>query len=880
MTLGATYTNTTGTEVLLPGNVLLDAVTREPVPMAMQHLDLSGRASPSGALLRVTHRFKCEGDKPVEAIYVFMLPRYGTLRRFVVKGDGFEVESNLSTREDARKEYEEGMQEGHLSVLAETHLDGMVSLNVGQVKPDDEITVMAEIVAGVENQDDKFRFRFPFTLAPCFHDRAQATATPEGGKIELPDDIFGDLVMPEWKTTAEGLHRVSFKMHVEPSGTLDAVSSPSHRILVRPKDDGTAEIELAASADMPNRDLVIDVLNKAAEPTLFIDKKDKAPKTPDKAPKWVVSIPSSLVPKAKETPRQVCFVLDRSGSMRGSPMDSARLALKACLSALKPTDKFGLVRFDDRFEVFDAQMAEATDRNRKLAAKFLDETGARGGTRLAQALGEAVRVLGGPGGDIFLITDGEVFETGPIVEQASACGSRIHVLGIGEAAQDRFLESLARRTDGVSEMVGVTEDVAGTALDLFNAVRQPVRVDVKAVVRAHKKKAQEHTIGTVWDGRPILIMDNGQSGGTFKPTEITLGWGKNDKKVKITTVQESPAGLVALLWAGRQIEDLESAMDLAKEGPVRVSIENDLKQVSSDYGLASRVMSLSAVVKRIGDRAGEQPEQQIVPVGMPGGQQEARGVFGAQSLMVLDSWSPAQSAYCCSSGGGGMSFGGGGMSFGGGGGQSKGLMPSPTRPRSRGPRSRMVKSCNIGASVGGVVTQSTTTGDSDPVKCSSLAMDNHFAPDTNSLGPDEPTGRGVDCLDVSFVTTPAADTGGLVLMTALSVLESDGGLPDLDMEGRWIRTALLALWALQDAQDKQTTRYQMHLDRMADFLENNSASWPSNDGPIQIKLVSMLRAGSSTIRGDWIKKFRELGSNPDKATRYTLWAEVSTAISR
>jgi hypothetical protein len=40
-------------------------------------------------------------------------------------------------------------------------------------------------------------------------------------------------------------------------------------------------------------------------------------------------------------------------------------------------------------------------------------------------------------------------------------------------------------------------------------------------------------------------------------------------------------------------------------------------ELSRTYGLASREMSLVAVVKRSGDRPGELPETRVVPVGMP-----------------------------------------------------------------------------------------------------------------------------------------------------------------------------------------------------------------------------------------------------------------------
>ncbi|MFA6234617.1 MAG: VIT and VWA domain-containing protein, partial [Bacteroidota bacterium] len=336
----------------------------------MQHLSLTGRVSPAGAFLRATHLFKCAGEasKPIEAIYIFMLPRNASLRRFIIKGEGFEVESKLSPREEARKEYEAGVQAGHLSSLAEMNTDGMISLSVGQVQPEETITVIVELVAGVDVQDGKYRFRFPFTLAPNYHAQAKMTETSTGGKIEIPSSVFGDLVLPEWRSDSSGLHQVSFKIHVEAGGTLDSVASPSHRILVRPGTNGSAEVELSAIGDTPNRDLVLDVVSKEISHLLMVDQKilnqttePDDPKTPEKAPRWTIVIPSSAVPKATDAPREVCFVMDSSGSMEGEPIQRAKVALKACLSALNPTDKFGLIHFNFHAHVFHKEMIFATD---------------------------------------------------------------------------------------------------------------------------------------------------------------------------------------------------------------------------------------------------------------------------------------------------------------------------------------------------------------------------------------------------------------------------------------------------------------------------------------------------------------------------------------
>lgn len=773
----------------LQGNTLTNAATGEDISLAMQRLHLSGRVSAAGAFLRIIHVFKCEGESPLEALYTFMLPRTGTLRRFIVKGEDFEVESQLNEREEAKEIYEEGVQEGHLSVLAETYNDGMVTLSVGQVSPDEIVTVMLDIVCGVDVEDSKFRFRFPFTLAPSYHSKGNATATNDGIKIDLPSDVFGDLILPEWKNIPDGLHQVSFKLHVESAGDLDSVASPSHRVLVRPLGDGSAEIELAGSADVPNRDLVVDVKTKNAVPTLFADKYLISKKTekddpviPDNAPRWSFAIPSKEITPAAEEPRRICFVVDRSGSMKGATMDRAKLACRACLSAIQPKDSFGLVVFDDHIDKFDENMGRATDVNRKRADKWISRIGARGMTELSAALGAAIDVLGGPGGDIFLITDGQVFNTGPIIEQVGAAGTRIHILGIGEASQDRFLEALSRRSGGVSKMIGTREDVAAAALKLFNTACHPVQSDIKAIVNFKDGKntlKQQHQIDTVWDGHTIILTDDRSSFDAI-PESVLLKWDGGEVELKPEMVHETPNGLVALLWAGRKIEDLECALDMCREGPAKSATERDLKKISGAYSLASRAMSLCAVVNRIGDQPGEQPQQKVVPVGLPENMDSL--VSGLPSILRSTGFRSVPSAspigvYAASAGSSGW----------------HGFTSS-------GRRSESVKcSLAVSSSRTSKYDRSNTSMGFDPPQQSCFFV-----------GDDEFTSNAI--------TTMPED-----LINVLTGLRDDGGMDGDDIQERIVLTALIALEVLKAALDEDTSIYDMHLNRMVDFLEDHQS---------------------------------------------------------
>ena len=62
--------------------------------------------------------------------------------------------------------------------------------------------------------------------------------------------------------------------------------------------------------------------------------------------------PRAELTKSQQVPRDMVFVLDTSGSMRGRRMAQAQSALKYCLANLNPQDRFGVMKFGSRMDVF------------------------------------------------------------------------------------------------------------------------------------------------------------------------------------------------------------------------------------------------------------------------------------------------------------------------------------------------------------------------------------------------------------------------------------------------------------------------------------------------------------------------------------------------
>ncbi len=600
---------------------LIDLKTGKNIRTAMQSLFLTGEILPVGARLSVWHVFKPEGKKPVEAIYCFALPRDASMRRFFVKGDRFSAYSRLEPTGKAVKAYEKGVEDGHLSLLARQYRDGIVNLSIGNVRPGESVSVYLELIAGVDISDQGLRFRFPFALAPGYHGKAKMMEVGPGAyELELPEDEFGDLILPQWRGDTESLHSVGFDLRLNIGREIAEIASPSHAMRTVNLEDGNVQVLSATDSEVPDRDLVLDVRTRDKAPLIVsgVEKDGKG--------RFAVVVSSENFGKCEKSARNIVFVIDRSGSMSGLPMAQARKAVEACLGALGDEDRFGIVAFDDMVERFSEKTVPADMENRTAAKKFLEKVDARGGTELLEGLEASMGMLGGTGGDIMVITDGEVFGTEDILMAVkNHSGIRIHCLGIGSASQDRFLALLARESSGRSRFVTPRERVDIPAIELFSSISRPVARNLQISTDGNVGlNILNGETDTVFQGSPLVLFGDSEGNGEGS---LIFNWDDGAKKkemvIPVVVKKDGPAETLRLIYGARLITDMdvqyimEDEYVYAEDRRHQARIADKLKKLSKEYGLASKVMSLVAVVRRDGDEQGSLPETMIVPVGMP-----------------------------------------------------------------------------------------------------------------------------------------------------------------------------------------------------------------------------------------------------------------------
>lgn len=195
---------------------------------------------------------------------------------------------------------------------------------------------------------------------------------------------------------------------------------------------------------------------------------------------------------ADTTRRQASLevVLDRSGSMAGTPLEGAKQALVALVRRLEPTDNFGLVAFDNSAQVV-VPAGPLTDKEAVIAQIQAVYPG--GSTDLSAGYLRGLRELrrvATAGGTVLVISDGHVNAGIQSVDEFASVASKAYgdgvvtsTLGYGYGYDETLLAGIARSGSG-NHVFAQDPDAAGAAIagevdGLLNKVVQALSLTVK-----------------------------------------------------------------------------------------------------------------------------------------------------------------------------------------------------------------------------------------------------------------------------------------------------------------------------------------------------------------------------------------------------------------
>ncbi|TWW61761.1 Inter-alpha-trypsin inhibitor heavy chain H3 [Takifugu flavidus] len=166
-------------------------------------------------------------------------------------------------------------------------------------------------------------------------------------------------------------------------------------------------------------------------------------------------------------PKNVVFVIDRSGSMSGTKMQQTREAMIKILEDLHPEDHFGIIQFDSSVDSWRNTLSRATEENISEAMAYVKKIADRGSVDMLVTDREAKRLPEKSIDMIILLTDGDPTsgETRiPVIQEnvRNAIGGNMSLygLGFGNDVDYGFLDVMSRENKGLARRIYTGSDAA------------------------------------------------------------------------------------------------------------------------------------------------------------------------------------------------------------------------------------------------------------------------------------------------------------------------------------------------------------------------------------------------------------------------------------
>jgi von Willebrand factor A domain-containing protein 5 len=298
-------------------------------------------------------------------------------------------------------------------------------------------------------------------------------------------------------------------MHVNSSSAFQRIVSTTHKIDVKFVDEDMKAVEISladqSGETMFNSDFKLLFRNSDINKPMVLAQKlnneyavmvsflaDVSPE--DEAEQRVKDLQDSVDMnsdcvyknyKNSMKPGEFYFVLDRSGSMYGSTIETAKKALMLFIRSIPPGSRFNIISFGSTFESMFAKPAEYTqytldyaiNRVKKFDADF-------GGTEIYQPLEKIfsrATTSTDLGKHVYLITDGAVFNPQDVIDLVRANNNHfnVHTFGIGNGASTTLVIECANAGNGRYYFVNDRADgLQGKVIDALSKSFEPyVKLD-------------------------------------------------------------------------------------------------------------------------------------------------------------------------------------------------------------------------------------------------------------------------------------------------------------------------------------------------------------------------------------------------------------------
>jgi Ca-activated chloride channel family protein len=488
------------------------------------------------AVTTVDQEFYNPNPQQLEGTYLFPLPPGAHIDRFQMDINGTMQEAELLPADKARAIYED---------IVRKYRDPALLEYAGR---------------------DAFKVRI-FPIEPQKGKKIKITYT----QLLKSDTGMTEYTYPlnTEKFSARPVRDVSVKINLSCNQPLKSVYSPSHNVEIKRDGDKKAVIGFEDKNVRPDTDFKL-VFSNTAKP-IAIDLLTYR-NSPDDGYFLLLASPGIDVKAENVQPKDLCLVLDTSGSMAGKKMEQAKKALSFCLANLNEKDRFEIVRFSTEAEPFFDDLKPADKANVDKAQAFVSGLKPIGGTAINDAMSKAL-ALGQRRSDadkrpyvIIFLTDGlpTIGETNPdrilatVKNSPGGANTRVFTFGIGNDVNTHLLDQIATDTHAVSQYVLPEEDLEVKLSNFYTKIKEPVLANVAVSFTGQDIRASQvypNVMPDLFKGDMLIAFGrySGKGAAAVKVSGVLNG----EKKEFVQDVNfvdnDTKNAFIPRLWATRRV---------------------------------------------------------------------------------------------------------------------------------------------------------------------------------------------------------------------------------------------------------------------------------------------------------------------------------------
>ncbi len=546
--------------LLSDGFVIVPPTPRlpEPIQVEVKYHRVDIEISHQLSKVHIDQVFVNPNNVEVEGRYIFPIPEEASISDFVLYVDGEKLHGEVMNADEALRIYEDIVSRMIDPAILRYAGQDMFEARIYPFPARGERRVEMDYEQLVRKDGDLYRFIYPLSTE---------------------------------RFSSAPLEDASVVVRLKSEEPIKNIHSPSHDIEVEYISSREVEVSWEAREVKPDIDFVL--YYSLAEEEVGMNCLSYKPHRDE--PGYFMLLASVGSDEVRTMPKDIIFVVDRSGSMRGERMDRVKEALTYCVNHLGEEDRFNIIAFSSGTDVLFTDLRGSSKYNIEEARDFIDGIEARGGTNISRSLEEAFSndfTEGRPAFIVFMTdgypTVGEL-DLGKIVEMVEDFDrARVFLFGIGtDDINAVLMDAMAEGGRGLTEYVDDGDSLRLAISSFYGKISNPVMTDIEiSYGSAGVYDVVPHIYPDLFEGQQLIVTGRYRNAGRVRiEMQGNTGREKDEYSLSVNLPSyDDELDFIGRYWAMRQIGTLLKEIRLNGENEELV---NEIIELGMEFGVVT-----------------------------------------------------------------------------------------------------------------------------------------------------------------------------------------------------------------------------------------------------------------------------------------------------